>query len=240
MKNNLHPHVKPLLNTITQGDCVKLLERMPNDCVDFVLADPPYVARYTASDGRIVPNDRHVWLRSGMAAIYRVLRPDRFAVITYSWAHGEKYLSAFRDAGFRFAGHLVFRKRYTSAVRYLAYQHDVAYLLAKGSPPIPEDPLSDVRDWDFTGNKLHPTQQPLSVLLPLIAAYSHPNDVVLDPFCGSGSALVAARRLGRNFIGFDIDPVYARIAAARLSAHLRDASASADHGSLDANQRIRA
>ena len=220
-ESNQEIAIQHLLNTVTHGSCVNLLKQMPTASVDFLLTDPPYVARYTTSDGRTVPNDNFASLSPAMAEAYRVLRPNRFAVVFYGWSHIDKYAAAFHSAGFRIVGHLVFRKRYTSARRYLAYQHTPAYLLAKDHPTINGDPIADVRDWDYTFNKLHPTQMPVSALLPLVEAFSQRGEIVLDPFCGSGSSLAAAKELGREFIGFDISAEYAAIAARRLNAHPR-------------------
>ncbi len=53
-------------------------------------------------------------------------------------------------------------------------------------------------------------------LLPVIMAFSHVSDIVLDPFIGSGITAIAARALGRRFIGIEIDPMYARKAEDRV------------------------
>lgn len=212
--------LKPLLNTVTHGNCVKLMAQMPSASVDFVLTDPPYLVRYRDRQGRTLANDDNdSWLNPTFDQLYRVLRPNSFAVSFYGWHQADKFISAFRSAGFSIVGHLVFRKRYTSASRYLAYRHESAYLLAKGHPVIVDAPIADVLDWDYTGNNLHPTQKPVSALLPLVEAFSQRGQVVLDPFCGSGSSLAAARQLGRQFIGFDISAQYAATAARRLCAH---------------------
>ncbi|HLJ91398.1 MAG TPA: DNA methyltransferase [Candidatus Angelobacter sp.] len=211
--------LKPLLNNVTQGNCVDLLKQMPSESVDLLLTDPPYVPRYQSSDGRTVPNDNFTWLNPAMSESFRVLRPHSFAIVFYGWTHVDKFVAAFRGAGFWLAGHLVFRKRYTSARRYLAYRHESAYLLAKGHPAMAGDPIADVRDWEYSFNRLHPTQKPVSALLPLVEAFSKRGQVVLDPFCGSGTSLVAAKQLGRHFVGFDISPDYAAIATRRLNAH---------------------
>jgi site-specific DNA-methyltransferase (adenine-specific) len=49
----------------------------------------------------------------------------------------------------------------------------------------------------------YPTQKPLALLQRIISLASNPNDVVLDPFCGSGTTVVAAKQLGRGWIGID-------------------------------------
>jgi modification methylase len=68
------------------------------------------------------------------------------------------------------------------------------------------------------GRKTHPTQKPEALLHRIILASSHAGDVVLDPFLGSGTTAVVAKRLGRSFIGIERDPAYAEAAQARLAA----------------------
>jgi site-specific DNA-methyltransferase (adenine-specific) len=113
------------------------------------------------------------------------------------------FLAAWRAAGFRPVGHLVFPKSYASTTRFLRYQHEQAYLLAKGTPRRPDQPIPDMLEMRYSGNRIHPTQKPVSALVPLIESFSAPGELVLDPFCGSGSTLVAARRLGRRLSGWN-------------------------------------
>jgi len=67
------------------------------------------------------------------------------------------------------------------------------------------------------GKKLHPTQKPEALLARVILSSSRPGDVVLDPFCGTGTTGAAAKRLGRRFIGIERDAAYAAAAEARIS-----------------------
>jgi len=62
----------------------------------------------------------------------------------------------------------------------------------------------------------YPTQKPLALLDRIINASSNPNDIVLDAFCGCGTALVAAQKLKRQWIGIDISPTACRVMAKRL------------------------
>jgi len=62
----------------------------------------------------------------------------------------------------------------------------------------------------------YPTQKPLALLDRIIKASSDPNDIVLDAFCGCGTALVAAENLNRQWIGIDISPTACRVMAKRL------------------------
>lgn len=62
----------------------------------------------------------------------------------------------------------------------------------------------------------HPTQKPINILQTLIELTTEKGQIVLDPFCGSGSTLVAAKSTGRNYLGFEINREYATIAEERL------------------------
>jgi hypothetical protein len=143
------------LDTVAQGDCVELMRQMPVASVDFILTDPPYLVNYRSRDGRVIRNDTDDrWLRPAFAEAYRVLRSNRFCVCFYGWSKADTFIAAWRGAGFRPVGHLVFRKCYASTTRFLRYQHEQAYLLAKGEPKRPEHPISDVLEIRYTGNRL--------------------------------------------------------------------------------------
>ena len=162
-------------------------------------------------------DNRGHWLTPAFAEMHRVLKDGTFCVSFYGWNEADKFIGAWRDAGFRIIGHLVFRKAYVASTRFLAHQHEVAYLLAKGDVRMPKTALADVLDWTYTGNRLHPTQKPLEILKPLVDVFCRPGGLVLDPFCGSGSTLVAARELGRGFLGMEVDYRHHRTASARLA-----------------------
>jgi adenine-specific DNA-methyltransferase len=210
-----------VLNRVTCGDCCSIMPELPDSSVDFVLTDPPYVVGYHDRAGRSVANDDSTdWLKPAFDQIYRVLTADSFCVSFYGWTQVDKFLAAWRSAGFTAVGHLVFIKRYASNDRsergFLRYHHEMAYLLAKGRPDMPRALLSDVIQWQYTGNTRHPTEKPVSCLLPLVYAFTGAGDIVLDPFCGSGSTLVAAKLLGRQYIGIEVSAAHARTAQARL------------------------
>ena len=66
----------------------------------------------------------------------------------------------------------------------------------------------------------HPTQKPVHLMQALIELTTTPGQIVLDPFCGSGSTLVAAKQLGRDYLGIDSNADYVKIANTRLSETL--------------------
>ena len=142
----------PPIGHILQGDCIGRMRAMQSHSVDFILTDPPYVARYRSRDGRKVANDDNAdWLRPAFAEMYRVLKYRSFCISFYGWPKADLFIAAWRAAGFRPVGHIMFRKRYASSVRFLRYQHEAAYLLAKGDVNPPAAPISDVLDWSYTG-----------------------------------------------------------------------------------------
>ena len=216
--------IEKFTNRILLGDCIQVMGQMPMESVDCILTDPPYVCRFQSRDGRTVVNDdRDDWLIPAFTQMYRVLKPDRFVVSFYGWHKVDAFFAAWKSAGFRPVGHLVFAKRYASKERYVAYTHESAYLLAKGNPAKPHMMLRDVLGWEYTGNERHPTEKPLTAMMLLVEAFSKPGDLVLDPFVGSGTTAVAAKKLGRRYIGIDIEPVYAQQAQERVRHERRAA-----------------
>jgi site-specific DNA-methyltransferase (adenine-specific) len=83
--------------------------------------------------------------------------------------------------------------------------------------------------WNITGasTKHHPAPFPLELATRLVRMFSFVGDTVLDPFCGSGTTMIAALRTGRNSIGVEIDPEYCRMAARYLKAENMDLFVSA-------------
>ncbi len=70
--------------------------------------------------------------------------------------------------------------------------------------------------WSMKENTAHPTQKPEKLIAKLILASSNEGDVVLDPFMGSGTTAVVAKKLGRNFVGIEKNPLYCAWAVKRL------------------------
>ena len=205
------------INSVLNGDCLEILPEIASRSVNFILKDPPYIVRYRSRDGRTVMNDDNdKWLAPAFAEMYRVFQRDSYCVSFYGWPHADRFMQAFRGAGFNIVGHFVFPKRCTLTTRYVRYQHECAYLLAKGFPTKPENTIGDVLDWTYSGNKLHPTQKPISVLLPLVETFSRPDGIVLYLFAGSGSSLMAAKMLGRKYLGIEMDSTYHVTACTRL------------------------
>jgi len=199
------------------GDCIEVMRAMPDNAIDFILTDPPYLVNYKDRTGRTIANDiKGDWLAPAFSQAYRVLKNNAFCVSFYGWTRLDLFFKAWRDAGFSVVGHFTCPKPYASSSGYVAYQHESAILLMKGRAEKPALALSDVLPWKYSGNPLHPTQKPLSVLKPLIEAFSRPGEIVLDPFVGSGSTCSAALSLRRRYYGIEIDKGYFEAAIKRL------------------------
>jgi site-specific DNA-methyltransferase (adenine-specific) len=84
--------------------------------------------------------------------------------------------------------------------------------------------------WSMPENTEHPTQKPEKLLAKIVLASSNKGDVVMDPFLGSGTTSVVAKKLGRRYVGIEIDETYACLAQKRLALADEDAAIQGIHG----------
>jgi site-specific DNA-methyltransferase (adenine-specific) len=210
--------------TIFHGDCLQVLPQLMTESVDFVLTDPPYLVNYVGRwDGekRIITGDDNCsWVLPAFSEIFRVMKEDTLCVSFYGYPHADVFVGIWKRLGFRVVSHIAFVKNVWGLGRFTRGQHETAYLLAKGRPPIPEESISDVIEWDRESDAVHPNQKPVQALYPLIAAYAPKQGIVLDPFMGSGSSLRAAKDFGLAAIGVEIEERYCRFAASRMAQEI--------------------
>ncbi len=127
------------INRILCGDCVEVMRQLPDESVDFVLTDPPYLVNYRSRDGRSVAGDNDpAMLARAFLQVYRVLKNNHFCVSFYGWNRVDTFMRLWKEAGFYPVSHFVWPKRYASRVHFARSQHEQAYLLAKGRPRIPD------------------------------------------------------------------------------------------------------
>jgi site-specific DNA-methyltransferase (adenine-specific) len=125
-------------------------------------------------------------------------------------------------------------------------KNDMEFILMQRKPGGYRQPSAEQRDasriskeefdrwfqqiWNITGasTKHHPAPFPLELATRLVRMFSFTGDTVLDPFCGSGTTMVAALRTGRNSIGVEIDPEYCRMAARYLKVENTDLFANTE------------
>jgi len=205
-------------NQVIHGNCTEVLRTLPGESIDLVVTDPPYFVRYKDRSGRSIANDADPGSVLGaFTDLYRVLKPDTYCVSFYGWNSVVAFFGAWQQAGFRAVGHIVWHKGYSSRRGFLNARHEQAYVLVKGRPAKPAHPIDDVQPWEYSGNVVHPTEKAVSVLQPVVHAFSRPGSTILDPFAGSGSTLVAAALSGRNFVGIELEAKYVEHARRHLA-----------------------
>jgi len=209
------------LNKIVKGDCRKVLQGIKSASIDLVVTDPPYGMNYRSRRFGPIRFDRdRSWFRAFIAEAYRVLKEDTHI---YVFANDHS-LSTFRaemaGAGFRMKRTLVWLKDqhgmgdlrgdYAARTEFILFAH-------KGRRHLNGRRDTNVLHFDRFHKPEHPTEKPEGLVRFLIAKSSATRDIVLDPFAGSGTTCVAARSLGRRYIGIEIDARWVRHARARLA-----------------------
>jgi site-specific DNA-methyltransferase (adenine-specific) len=206
------------VNDILCGNSADLLKQLPTGMIDLVVTDPPYLVNYRDRTGRSLQNDDNPdGVLPVFAPMARAMRQDSYAICFVGWSALPKFTAAWEAAGLRIVSQIIWQKDYTSQNGYTAYRHESAFVLAKGNPAKPANPLPSVMEWVYSGNRAHPTEKAVEIIAPLIRCFSKPGDLVCDPFSGSGSTAVAAALNNRQYLGIDIDSAHVTTAKARLA-----------------------
>ncbi|EGU1102307.1 DNA modification methylase [Escherichia coli] len=94
------------------GNCIDVMARIPDNAIDFILTDPPYLVGFRDRFGRTIAGDKtDEWLQPACNEMYRVLKKDALMVSFYGWHRIDRFMAAWKRAGFSVAGHLVFIDR---------------------------------------------------------------------------------------------------------------------------------
>src|SRR5215213_4837906 len=229
------PDVRPLLDSILVGDCLDELRKLPAKSIDVVFADPPYNLQlqgelYRPDQSKVDAVD-DAWDRFSDFASY-----DAF---TKAWL--SECRRVLKDNGTLWvigSYHNNFRgKRFTNAHETLIWAaksaNQKSYTFNYEAMKALNEELQMRSDWLLgicngherlkggNGEKLHPTQKPEALLHRVLIASTNPGDIVLDPFFGTGTTGVAAKRLGRHFIGIERERAYVTGALERLAQTTR-------------------
>lgn len=190
--------------TIYHGDCREILPTLPDQSVDLILTDPPYGVGLAEWDRYVTQEELTEYLRlsKGAIAMFSSASPhcvramsalEPLAERVYIWYHTFALTNS-EGAFWHYQPIYVWRKK---------------QLKGLGSDVI------EIQYRDDVGS-IHPAQKPVPLMLRLMEAGSSSDALVLDPFLGSGTTLVAAKLLGRRAIGIEIEERYCEIAAKRL------------------------
>ena len=206
---------QPMSDAIIQGNCLEVMPELPNCSIDLVITD---ISDLSGSNGQnlILSFDRDIILEQAIAEIGRLLKQEAYCVLFCNGTGLELTKALAKKAGLEVIKTLHWKGEYCTTKTDIKGDHK-ALLLAKGSPVKPLEGLKPVMPWYYSGRFLHPSQMSTNMLFPLIGALSSKGGTVLDPFCGSGSTLVASRKLERSYIGIELDQLYAQSAKRRLS-----------------------
>ena len=206
--------------------------------VDLILTDPPYcISKKTGFKGVVngekrfaVSMDFGEWdqteidLESMATGFYKSLRRGGTAIVWYDlWKVG-KLKDAMEIVGFKMLRQIIWQKTnpvpLNQKATYLSNSREMAIVGVKvGKPTFNSKYDTGVYEYPIPrhkGKRIHPTQKPLQMFEDLIQKHSDIDDLVVDPFLGSGTTGVAAVKNFRRFMGCDIDPQYVEAAHRRI------------------------
>ena len=200
---------------LINGDCLKVMKTFPNESVDLILTDPPYGMEFKSSYRKIkydkIKNDNNLdWLNDFSKLCFDKTKNNTAHYIFCSFHNIDKFKQAF-EKYFTIKNILVWEKNNTSMGDLSAdFAPKVEFIifLQKGRKLINGDRSPNIFKFARTQNKYHPTEKPIMLMEHLIKKFSNENDVVLDPFMGSGTTAIASRNLNRKFIGIELDKKY--------------------------------
>lgn len=188
---------------IYHGDCRDILPQLPK--VDLVLTDPPYGASWNTNYSRFShgKNDKPAVVNDAMRFELSWIRQSATELIVW----GANY-HAIPDPG----GFLIWDKRCRDGFSFLSDAETAWWNGGTGCYIYNEN----AQRHRSTEGGLHPTQKPVG-LMEWCIRKAKATHCIIDPFCGSGSTLVAAKNLGRKAIGIEIEERYCEIAVRRLA-----------------------
>jgi modification methylase len=255
----LEPLTKPLqLDNVHHGDCIDIMNSLPEKSVDLVFADPPYYLQlsqdlYRPNHTLVDAVDDHwdqfasfaeydAFTRAWMSAAKRLLKDDGAFWVIGSYHNIYRVGSILMDLGFWILNDIVWVKsnplpqmrgsRFCNSHETLLWakkSRDAKYTFHYRDMKAGNEDKQMRSDWLMPlctgseremvdGQKAHATQKPSALLHRIITATTNPGDVVLDPFCGSGTTAAVAKKLGRRYVTIDREPDYVDVAKRRLAA----------------------
>lgn len=217
------------VNKVYNMDCIEGMKSMPNESIDLVVTDPPYLMNYRSNRRtktekfKHIENDKnaHDLIKEYIAECYRLMKNDTAIYMFCSWHHIGFFKDEF-EKYFKLKNVIVWNKNnhgsgdlkgaYAPKHEFILYGH-------KGRSIFREKRIPDVIDFaKINGKDLkHPTEKPVGLLEIFIRNSSDEGDIVLDGFAGVGSTCVASQNTNRRFIAFELDSDYVDIAKEKLT-----------------------
>lgn len=207
-------------NQIIHGDSLTILRQMDSDSIDAIITDPPYGIGYQSKRFGRIANDKLPyiwWLYDG----YRVLKDGGCMLCFSRWDVQHIFIEAMQIAGFNVRSTVIWDKvahGMGDTKAQFAPSYETIIFAVKGKYAFPGKRPRDLYSVLKlgSGNMQHPTEKPVELLEQLIEATTRADDLIFDPFAGSGSTLLAARNKGRRYLGLEINEDYYKVARDRL------------------------
>jgi len=227
------------IDEIYHGDALVLMEDIPKETIDLIVTDPPFAIEFKAkrnnynrTPGRVLEGYNEIarekyydftvgWMRKA----HKILKKTGSVYIFSGWTNLKEILNALDDVGFITINHLIWkyqfgvftrRKYVTSHYHILFAVKDAKRYKFNKIEHYPEDVWIINREY-WTGKIKTPTKLPTEIVEKILLFSSDPGDIVFDPFIGSGTVAVAAKMLGRHYLGFEIVKEYYNFAKERIS-----------------------
>lgn len=209
------------------------MDRLINDGVkvDAIITDPPYKVTSRGSSGGtggILKSEinmsgnvfahNNIKFSEWIPKCYEILQNDSHAYFMTNNKNLKEILITIENVGFKIFKTLIWAKDNCITNMYYMDSHEYIIFCRKGKAnKINNCGTKSVLNYANPKNKVHPTEKPIDMLQVLIGNSSEENDIVLDPFMGSGTTGVACKNLNRNFIGIELDDKYFDIAKKRIN-----------------------
>lgn len=214
---------------------VNLAALMDGKCANLLLTDPPYNVDFQSSKGLSIKNDKmdadsfYQFLLDSFTAAAAVLAPGASAYVFHADTEGLAFRRAFIDAGFKLSGCCIWVKDSLVLGRSpYQWQHEPCLFGWKtGGKHAWYADRKQTTIWQFAKpkrSKNHPTSKPVDLMAYPMGNSTQPNALVLDPFAGSGSTLIAAEQTDRVAYCMELDPKYASVILRRYVEHTGDAA----------------
>lgn len=205
-----------------------IMRLMNNQDADMLLTDPPYNVDYVGKTAEAlkIKNDNmddnqfYEFLKKVFENMYIVTKEGASIYVFHADTEGINFRKAFKDAGFKLAECLIWKKDcFVMGRQDYQWQHEpVLYGWKEGKAHyfINDRTQSTILEFDRPKQStLHPTMKPIDLIAKLIKNSSKENDIILDLFGGSGSTTIAAEQLNRKCYTMELDPKYCDVIVKR-------------------------
>lgn len=213
------------LNKAINADSIEAMKNLESESIDLLITDPPYKTitggnsngknserpKGMLSGNKKIFTHQNIKISDWMIEVYRVLKQESHAYIFTNVLNLTEMLNEAQRVGFKLHNLLVWQKNNCVCSQYYMKNCEYVLFLRKGKAKWINDigGSKTVHQFDnIIGNKTHPCEKPVDLLKFYISNSSDERDIVFDPFCGTGSTLIAAKELGRNYLGYEIDKEY--------------------------------